>query len=285
MKKVPKEQTPEHPITNPALGISNDVSRFSVTQNLMRSVRNLPNPSEFFGGDECNHVFDTITQPYAGAELDYWVQFTEEQALLDTNERLPSEVARSEQEMQCPTEESFEESMIHCPDDYTVSTTCSSMLQDSSPKVQESLQHGMEGFDTFKDDHAQSVGAVDDDDISLDGVTKQLSSRLGSLQIAEDGQLRYFGATSNLHIVHNGPFSLSQPSIRTVQTNGDAAISQAGLQWAEDLEYEEHLINLFFTWHNPIMNAVDKVVFLRERHRYSLGESTSYYSMTIVNAM
>ena len=86
---------------------------------------------------------------------------------------------------------------------------------------------------------------------ALDDVTKQLTSRLGRLQMAEDGRPRYYGATSNLHLL-SGAGSLTQPNIRHVFVHGDAAIASAGLQWEADPDLETHLINLFFAWHNNL---------------------------------
>lgn len=119
----------------------------------------------------------------------------------------------------------------------------------------------------------------------LDDVTSQITSRLGRLQVAGDGQPRYYGATSNLHLLHSGPRSLVQPNIRHVVTHGDAAISQAGLQWNGDPTYENLLISLFFSWHNALMYVVDKTIFLREREQFHLGKITDHYSPALENAV
>lgn len=126
-----------------------------------------------------------------------------------------------------------------------------------------------------EDDHASSV----------DGVTKQLTSRLGRLQITQGGHSRYYGATYNLHILHSGFNSLVQPNIRNVFVHGDAAIIQAGLEWPTDSSYEDHLINLFFSWHNALMHVVDRDIFLEERRRYRERISTDLYSPALENAV
>ncbi|EHY53079.1 hypothetical protein HRR83_006080 [Exophiala dermatitidis] len=120
---------------------------------------------------------------------------------------------------------------------------------------------------------------------TVSDMTKQLTSRLGRLQIAEDGLPRYYGATSNLHILHSGPNSLVQPNIRHVLTHGDAAISQAGLVWQGDLAYENHLTNLFFSWHNTLMHVLDKSIFLRARRQFKQGQMTDLYSPALENAV
>lgn len=119
----------------------------------------------------------------------------------------------------------------------------------------------------------------------LADVTRRLSSRLGRLQITEDHQARYFGATSSLHILHNGPDALSQPVIRTIKEHGSSAIVQAGLEWPGDERYEDHLIDLFFAWHNPLMNVVDPAAFFCAKKLHQQGQETLLYSPFLVNAM
>jgi hypothetical protein len=67
--------------------------------------------------------------------------------------------------------------------------------------------------------------------------------------------------------------------------DGEAAVVQAGLQWQEDVDYEDYLISLFFSWHNEFMWIVDKAIFLRERERVRHGEFSDLYSPTLVNSM
>jgi hypothetical protein len=119
----------------------------------------------------------------------------------------------------------------------------------------------------------------------VDKVTKMLSSRFGRLQITEDLHPRYFGATSNLHIFYSGPDALSQPNFRTIKTSGSAAISRAGLDWPGNPEYEELLTNLFFAWHNPLMNVVDLEAYSLAKRMYALGQESPLYSPCLENAM
>jgi hypothetical protein len=119
-----------------------------------------------------------------------------------------------------------------------------------------------------------------------DAIVDQLSNRMGSLQIAEDGQLRYFGATSNLHILHNGPSSLSQSSIRYVQDDHAAIFGRAGVGQHVDSELEEHLIELYFAWEDPIIHVVDKAIYHDERKQFKAGKrGSAFYSEVLTNAM
>lgn len=81
-----------------------------------------------------------------------------------------------------------------------------------------------------------------------DNITSSLSARMGSLQIAEDGQLRYYGPTSNLHLYHAGLHSLSRSTIRHVATEGTEVLARAGLNHPVAPDVERHLAELYFAW-------------------------------------
>jgi hypothetical protein len=117
-------------------------------------------------------------------------------------------------------------------------------------------------------------------------LTRQMARRTGRLHLTtDDGQLRYFGATSNRQLFPNGIQSLFQDSMRSVRTHGDEALSNAQLTWNRDEAYEAHLTNLFFTWHQPVLQEVDKKIYFRERERYNSGIDTPFYSPALENAM
>jgi len=119
-----------------------------------------------------------------------------------------------------------------------------------------------------------------------DEMVDQLSARMGSFQLAEDGQLRYFGATSNLHILHNGAFSLSITPTRSIRTEGNATLHRAGVGHTVDTEFEKHLEWLYFKWEDPAIHVVDEDMYYAEQERWNSGEDGSpFYSETLKNAM
>lgn len=119
-----------------------------------------------------------------------------------------------------------------------------------------------------------------------DEMIDQLSARMGSFQLAEDGQLRYFGATSNLHILHNGAFSLSRTATRSIRTEGNATLHRAGIGQSVDSEFEKHLEQLYFKWEDPAIHVVDEEMYYMEKEKYHSGEDGSpFYSETLKNAM
>ena len=119
-----------------------------------------------------------------------------------------------------------------------------------------------------------------------DNITNSLAARMGSLQIAEDGQLRYYGPTSNLHLYHNGLQSLSRSTIRHVATEGNEVLRRAGLDQKIPLAVEMHLAHLYFSWEDPAIHVVDEEIFFLEKQKWIAGnKNTPYYSETLDNAM
>lgn len=119
-----------------------------------------------------------------------------------------------------------------------------------------------------------------------DNITNSLSARMGSLQIAEDGQLRYYGPTSNLHLYHAGLHSLSRSTIRHVATEGTQVLARAGLDHQIAPDVERHLAELYFAWEDPSIHVVDEEIFFLERQKWKSGHTnTPYYSETLNSAM
>ncbi|KAL2832599.1 fungal-specific transcription factor domain-containing protein [Aspergillus cavernicola] len=118
-----------------------------------------------------------------------------------------------------------------------------------------------------------------------DEVTNQLSCRLGKLQVTHDGQLRYFGSTSNftlLDILVDVAPSCQNLSQRVTQD----VLENAGLGRNVDETFETHLLQLYFTWHDPCLHAVNEEIFWRSRaqKRYD-GVDSLCYSRTLSDAM
>lgn len=126
---------------------------------------------------------------------------------------------------------------------------------------------------------------IDDSEAESD-ITKFLAARVGSLRIAEDGQLRYYGPTSNLH-AHQSDFrSLSQSTIRHVATEGCEVLKRLGLDYDVPPSLEEQLARLYFAWEDPAIHVIDEDTFFMEKRQWTAGQRDSpYYSETLNNAM
>lgn len=149
-------------------------------------------------------------------------------------------------------------------------------LQTPSPTSQASRQHEKvpRGHDA---DERSSEASTD-----IEGI---LSARMGSLRIAEDGQLRYYGPTSNLNVQSNGVQSLSRSMIRDVASEGRGVLQKLGLDHPVSFSLEDHLAKLYFAWEDPAIHIIDEQCFVTEKRRCQDGATSSYYSETLNNAM
>lgn len=117
-------------------------------------------------------------------------------------------------------------------------------------------------------------------------ITDILAARVGALRIAEDGELRYYGPTSNLHVQPNGSQSLSQATIRHVEAEGSGVLRRLGLDREVPLATEMHLARLYFSWEDPAIHVLDEDTFFAEKQKTLFqGNKSPYYSETLNNAM
>lgn len=118
-----------------------------------------------------------------------------------------------------------------------------------------------------------------------DEVTTQLSCRLGKLQFTQDGQLRYFGSTSNLHLL-DVLVSVTLPAPKIAEKETREILENARLNADIDEIFEKHLIELYFTWQDPSLHLVDCDKFWKARaqHIYD-GLVSPYYSRSLGDAM
>ena len=115
-------------------------------------------------------------------------------------------------------------------------------------------------------------------------VSNQFSERLGTLLLNSSGEWRFYGATSNLHLVH-GDFGHDFPDFsrrRSVQT----ILDTAGVGHAVDKQLINHLITLYFTWQNPSLRVVDQEAFETTRNECLVSaREDGLYCQFLVNAM
>ncbi|CAN9205833.1 unnamed protein product [Alternaria alternata] len=114
----------------------------------------------------------------------------------------------------------------------------------------------------------------------------QLTGSLGSLRLAEDGQLRFYGATSNLHLLVSGTRATTNTRTAVSRVGVQATLDAAGVGHLVDAELEDHLIKLYFCWEDPSIHLVQEDLFYRERLKCKSGDYVSkLYSEVLVNSM
>lgn len=158
----------------------------------------------------------------------------------------------------------FEEYSIPASDDSTTNTSLSHSSWLTNVLVPENYQRARETISPLMD---------------------QLAGRMGSLQIAGDGKLRFFGATSNLHILYTG--DRRSPSCRgSTNQDSQAVLDRAGVGDIIDAELESHLLRLYFAWEDPSIHVVDEEVFYRDQAKCKIhNRPSNFYSETLANAM
>ncbi|KAL4942999.1 hypothetical protein BDV06DRAFT_153620 [Aspergillus oleicola] len=118
-------------------------------------------------------------------------------------------------------------------------------------------------------------------------VIEQISHRIGTLKIAGDGHLRFFGATSNLNLVDVSATQQRQrPDARTVRHDGQDILNHLRVGQSVDRALEDHLLELYFTWQNCSTYVVDKEMYYTARRNWREDlDDTPFYSEVLTNAM
>ncbi|KAJ5110128.1 hypothetical protein N7532_002773 [Penicillium argentinense] len=118
-----------------------------------------------------------------------------------------------------------------------------------------------------------------------DEFTNQLACRLGRLQLTQDGQLRYFGSTSNLTLL-DALVSVNLPSSRNTQTHAQEVLEKENLNIDVDDNLEKDLLELYFAWESPSLYLVNYEVFWKTRKQNKRdGSESPYYSRPLVDSM
>lgn len=118
-------------------------------------------------------------------------------------------------------------------------------------------------------------------------VIEQISHRIGTLKIAGDGHLRFYGATSNLNLVDVSATQQRQrPDARTVRYDGQDILNHLRVGQSVDQALEDHLLELYFTWQNCSTYVVDKEMYYTARQNWREElDDTPFYSEVLTNAM
>ncbi|EHK95994.1 putative Nitrogen assimilation transcription factor nit-4 [Glarea lozoyensis 74030] len=135
--------------------------------------------------------------------------------------------------------------------------------------------------ETFDEDEE----SIDSSDGDKDEVISQISERMGSLQVADDGEFRYFGATSNLNLLDE---AIQQNNFETdpIRSRGSKREDNARLSHHVDAALITHLISLYFAWQDPTFHVVDRKMYEEKQKLYESGtDDSTFYSETLTHSM
>ncbi|OKL56201.1 hypothetical protein UA08_08406 [Talaromyces atroroseus] len=159
----------------------------------------------------------------------------------------------------------------------------------------EALHHPESGAYTGAERTSMRAHQHDDDDNDSDTgdeaereVIEQLSHRIGTLKLASDGHLRFYGPTSNLNLVDVTSTSTQRPGPdeRSVRHDGQELLNHLHIGQHVEQSLENHLIELYFTWQNPSLYIVEPEMFAIARAKWrDESDDTPFYSEVLTNAM
>lgn len=135
---------------------------------------------------------------------------------------------------------------------------------------------------------AQAItdGETSNDEEEHSEVTSAISERLGRLLGSGSGDWRFYGATSNLHLVHSRHVMVSRNRRASYPEQAFAKLQALGIAHNISQDVRNHLIDLYFTWHNASLQIVDQDAFSAAQQTYlTEGTYTSFYSDFLADAM
>jgi hypothetical protein len=117
-------------------------------------------------------------------------------------------------------------------------------------------------------------------------IVNQIAARFGSLQLAPDGKLRYFGTPANAHVLNSNRLWTPSTAQRTLKSDGARLLRSAELDLEVEKDFEEHLTKVFFSWHNSCHPVVDEAMYWSSKNqRGDTEESSGFASEVLTNAM
>lgn len=120
---------------------------------------------------------------------------------------------------------------------------------------------------------------------SEDEVTNQLAYRLGCVQKIHDGQLRYFGPTSNLTLLDLS-VSIGHSTPHFVQRDAQDTLNDLKLNIEVEEVFEKHLLELYFAWQDSCLHVVHSEIFWNAKQKNRKDGSTSpFFSRALCDAM
>uniref|UniRef100_A0A0D2XFA3 Xylanolytic transcriptional activator regulatory domain-containing protein n=1 Tax=Fusarium oxysporum (strain Fo5176) TaxID=660025 RepID=A0A0D2XFA3_FUSOF len=133
-----------------------------------------------------------------------------------------------------------------------------------------------------EESHSNSEGDSIPDDSSYRSPIRDISDRLGALNIGEDGQIHYFGSRSNFSLLKNSPVASSTVSSRELQKQAADTLDQLNLRVEVSDELRNHLLDLFWSWQNTWQYLVVKELFLEDLY---ITQSGRYASPLLLSAV
>ncbi|KAF2095661.1 hypothetical protein NA57DRAFT_44435 [Rhizodiscina lignyota] len=154
-------------------------------------------------------------------------------------------------------------------------------VQDQSPNA--SASHG--SFSDALIEKRTPEGGDTSDRESVEELVDQLSDRMGSMQIGADGQIRYYGPTSNFSLM-DMPSTDPMHVHRSIRNDGQEYLDRLEVGAEVPADLENHLVNLYFAWQDASFHVVDRDMYEKGKRKWHVDmQDTPYYSEALRNAI
>ncbi|VUC26578.1 unnamed protein product [Clonostachys rosea] len=146
--------------------------------------------------------------------------------------------------------------------------------------------HNASDLDRYGEPQNSSEGdSISGDADSARSPMRDISDRLGNLNIGEDGQVHYFGSRSNFSLLKHSAVASSTISSHELQKQAAHTLNRLDLRVEVSDELQAHLLDLFWTWQNPWQYIVVKEPFLEDLCINHLGQYASPLLLSAILAL
>ncbi|KAL2071968.1 hypothetical protein VTL71DRAFT_11311 [Oculimacula yallundae] len=140
-------------------------------------------------------------------------------------------------------------------------------------------------LDDNQSDVEEDKSLSDDAESTRRSPMREISNRLGDLNIGEDGQVHYFGSRSNFSLLKTGHAVSSIVSASELERQAACTLDQLGLRVQVSNELRDHLLDIFWTWQNTWQYIVIKEPFLDDLCGQMSGQYASPLLLSAVLAL
>ncbi|KAL3456563.1 hypothetical protein BJX64DRAFT_296570 [Aspergillus heterothallicus] len=118
----------------------------------------------------------------------------------------------------------------------------------------------------------------------IEGLIDELSDRVGTLKFEPGGQTQFYGPTSTFNLADM--LGAAHPKAHpTAQSDALECLVRLGAQETVPAALENHLMNLYFCWQDPVFRVVDRGIYEEAMAKWYAMEETSFYSESLRNAL
>lgn len=249
-----------------------DLKLPEVGENNAQPAVVLDQPIDMTNWQEAGSIVQPVQPPFALPEQHALRHDSFEHDTMSASDDFPTDNSTTDWPWQMVENDPF---LISCLPDFGADGQPLSLLDDNIPFAGSSVFDPLPGL----------TSGISSDEEPESDLVHEVSARFGALRVSADGQLRYYGAATNYHLLEGSRHDDVVEKSATKKEVLDR-IEQAGLDQEIPADLKAHLIDLYFTWHNPSHMNVDRTTFMSTPPgANATAASSGYYSDVLLNAI